>query len=123
MFVGCLLVCLCWSIGHRYGVLLQSLLTLLDRVISEAAFLPGDVFPCDLNHDCKVTVSCALYKIFFHNGLGRPLRHLLSKIMAHVRNTLCVVSLDEIVHDPVWCRNLVWKTFIPFNFSPLEFSR
>ena len=36
---------------------------LLDRVVSDASFLTGRVFKCDLAHRRSVTVLCMLYKI------------------------------------------------------------
>ena len=38
-------------------------LKLLDRVVSGASFLTGDVFECDLAHRRSVAVLCMLYKI------------------------------------------------------------
>ena len=38
-------------------------LKLLDRAVSGARFLTGDVFECDISHRRSVAVLCMLYKI------------------------------------------------------------
>ena len=53
-------------------------LKLLDRAVSGARFLTGDVFECDISHRRSVEVLCMLYKIMcnpvhpLNGALPRP---------------------------------------------------
>ena len=61
-------------------------LTLLDRVVNGASFLPVGVFECDIAHRRSVAVLCMLYKI-----MCNPMQPTCG----------CVGALP-VQHVPVW---------------------
>ena len=68
-------------------------LKLLDRAVSGAQFLTGDVYECDISHHRSVAVLCMLYKIWYNPvhplngarpGLYLPVRVTGGALVTHL---------------------------------------
>ena len=91
-------------------------LKLLDRVISDASFLTGGVFECDLAHHRSVAVLCMLYKIRCNQ-----LHHLYGALPAPhvpVRVTRSAMIAHKYTYAPPHCRTSQYlRTFIALSVS------
>ena len=88
----------------------------LDRVVSGASFLTGDVLECDLAHRRSVAVLCMLYKIRC-NPL-HPLYEALPVPYVPVRVTRGAVIAHRYTCEPLRCRTSQYsRTFISFSVS------
>ena len=86
-------------------------LKLLDRVVSDASFLTGGVFECDLAHRRSVAVLCILYKIRYYQM--HPLYGALSMPCVSVRVTRSTVIAHRYTYAPPRCRPSQYlRTFI-----------
>ena len=105
----------------RFGVLFCSVcsaanthLKLLDRAVSGARFLTGDVFQCDIAHRRSVAVLCMLYKI--RCNLVHPLNGALPGPYVPVRATRCAMVAHRYTYAQPRCRTSQHcMTFIPFS--------
>ena len=89
-------------------------LKLLDRVVSGASFLTGDVFECDLAHHRSVAVLCVLYKIRCNQM--HPLYGALPVPYMPVRGTHGTVIAHQFTYAPPQCRTSQYRqTFIPLT--------
>ena len=89
-------------------------LKLLDRAVSGAQFLTGDVFECDISHRRSVAVLCMLYKI--RRNPVHPLNGALPAPYGPVRVTRGVLVAHQYTYAPPRCRTLQYsRTFIPFS--------
>ena len=88
----------------------------LDRVVSGASFLTGDVFACDLAHCRSVSVLCMLYKI--RCNPMHPLYSALPVPYVPVRVTRGAVIAHRYTDAPPRCRTSQYcQTFVPFSVS------
>ena len=91
-------------------------LKLLDRAVSDARFLTGVVFECDIAHRRSVAVLCMLYKIRCKAML--PLNDALPGPCVPVRVTLCALVTHRYTYEPPRCRTSQYRmTFIPLSVS------
>ena len=91
-------------------------LKLLDRVVSGASFLTGDVFECDLAHRRSVAVLCMLYKI--RCNLLHPVYGALPVSYVPVRVTRGSVIEHQFTYAPPHCSTSQYsRTFINFSVS------
>ena len=89
-------------------------LKLLDRAVSDALFLTGGVFECDISHHRSVAVLCMLYKI--RCNPVHPLNGALPGPYVPVRVTQGALVAHRYTYAPPRCRTLQYsKTFIPFS--------
>ena len=89
---------------------------LLDRSISGASFLTGDVFECDLAHRQFVAVLCMLYKIRCNPMY--PIYGALPEPNVKVRVTRGAVIAHRYTNAPPRCINSQYR----WTFSPLLLS-
>ena len=91
-------------------------LKLLDRVVSGARFLTGDVFECDIAHRRSVSVPCMLYKIRCN-----PLHQLNDALpgpYVPVRVTRGALVAHQYTYAPPRCRTSQYRrTFVPLSVS------
>ena len=91
-------------------------LKLLDRVVSGACFLAGDVLTCDLSHRRSVVVLCMLYKI--RCNPKHPLCGALPVPYVPVRVTGGALIAHRYTFAPPRCRTSQYRrTFIPLSVS------
>ena len=91
-------------------------LKLLDRSVSGARFLTGDVFKCDISHRRSVAVLCMLYKI--RCKPVHPLNGALPGPYVPVRVTRCALVAHRYTYAPPRRRTMQYsRTFIPFSVS------
>ena len=95
----------------------DTLLRLLDRVVSCANFLTGGVFECDLAHRRSVAVLCMLYKIGCNPM--HPLCDALPVPYVPVRVTRGTVTAHRFTYAPPCCRTSQYhRTCILLSVSP-----
>ena len=91
-------------------------LKLLDRIVSDAQFLTGGVFECDIAHRRSVAILCMLYKI--RCNPVHPLNGALPGLHVPVRVTRGALAAHRYTYAPPRCRTLQYsRTFIPFLVS------
>ena len=91
-------------------------LKLLDRAVSGARFLTGDVFECEISHHRSVAVLCMLYKI--RCNPVHPLNGALPGPCVPVWVTRGALVAHLYTYAPPRCRTLQYsRTFIPFSVS------
>ena len=91
-------------------------LKLLDRAVSDARFLTGGVFECDISHHRSVAVLCMLYMI--RCNPVHPLTGALSGPYVPARVTRGALVAHRYTYAPPRCRTLKYsRTFIPFSVS------
>ena len=91
-------------------------LKLLDRAVSDARFLTGGVFECDISHRRSVAVLCILYKI--RCNPVPPLNGALPGPYVPVRVTGGSLVAHRYTYAPPRCRTLQYsRTFIQFSVS------
>ena len=91
-------------------------LKLLDRAVSGAWFLTGDVFECDIAHRRSVAVLCMLYKI--RCKAMYPLNGALPGPNVPVRVTGGALFTDRYTYAPPRCRTSQYsRTFISLSVS------
>ena len=91
-------------------------LKLLDRVVSGACFLAGDVFNCNLSYRRSVAVLCMLYKI--RCNPMHPLCGALPVPCVTVRVTCGTLIAHRYTYAPPRCRTSQnRRTFIPLSVS------
>ena len=91
-------------------------LRLLDRVVSGACYLTGDVLECDLAHCRSVAVLCMLYKI--RCNPMHPLCDALPVPYVPVRVTRGTLIAHRYTYVPPRCRTSQYRmTFIPLSVS------
>ena len=91
-------------------------LKLLDRAVSGARFLTGDVFECGIFHRRSLAVLCMLYKI--RCNPVHPLNGALPGPYVPVRVTRGALVAHRYTYAPLHCRTLQYsRTFIPFSVS------
>ena len=89
---------------------------LLDRAVSGARFLTGDVFECDISHRRSVAVLFMLYKIGCNPV--HPLNGALPGPYVPGRVTRAALVAHWYTYVPPRCRTLHYsRTFIPFSVS------
>ena len=76
-------------------------LKLLDRVVSDASFLTGVVFECDLAHRRSVAVFCMLCKIMCNPM--HPLYGALPEAFVRIRVTHDAVIAHRFTHAAPRC--------------------
>ena len=87
-------------------------LKLLDRAVSDARFLTGGVFECDISHRRSVAVLCMLYKIRYNPV--HPLNGALPGPYVPALVTLGALVAHRYTYAPPRCRTLQYsRTFIP----------
>ena len=91
-------------------------LKLLDRAVSDARFLTGGVFECDIAHRRSLTILCMLYKIKCNPV--HPLNGALSGPYVPVRVTRGALVAHRYTCAPPHCRNSQYRR----NFIPLSVS-
>ena len=91
-------------------------LKLLDRIVSGARFLTGDVFECDIAHRRSVALLCMLYKI--RCTPMHPLNGALPGPYVPVRVTRGALVAHQYTYAPSRCGTSQYRrTFIPFSVS------
>ena len=91
-------------------------LKLLDRAVSGARFLTGDVFECDISHHRSVAVLCMLYKI--RCNLVHPPNCALPGPYVPARVTRGALVAHRYTYAPTRCKTLQYsRTFIHFSVS------
>ena len=91
-------------------------LRLLDRVVSDASFLTGGVFECDLAPHHSVAVLCMLCKT--RCNLMHPLCGALPVPKVPVWDTRGAVITHRFTYVPPGCRTSQYRrTFIPLSVS------
>ena len=91
-------------------------LKLLDRSVSDARFLTGGVFECDISHRRYVAVLCMLYKI--RCNPVHPINGALPGQYVPARVTCGALVAHRYTCSPPRCRTLQYsRTFIPFSVS------
>ena len=91
-------------------------LKLLDRVVSGACFLAGDVLNCNLSHRRSVAMLCMLYKI--RCNPMHPLCGALRVPYVPVRVTRGTLMAHRNTYAPPRCRTSQYRrTFIPLSVS------
>ena len=89
---------------------------LLDRAVSDARFLTGSVFECDIAHRRTVTVLCMLYKI--RCNPMHPLNDALPGPYVPVRGTHGALVAHWYTYAPPRCKTLQYRmTFIHISVS------
>ena len=88
----------------------------MDRAVSGARFLTGDVFECDIAHRRSVAVLCMLYKI--RCNPEHPLNGALPGPYLPVRVTRGALVAHRYTYAPPLCRTSEYsRTFIPLSVS------
>ena len=91
-------------------------LKLLDRAVSGARFLTGDVFECDISHRGSVAVLCMLYKIRFNPV--HPINGALPGPHVPAWVTRGALVAHRYTYAPLRFRTSRYsRTFIPFSVS------
>ena len=91
-------------------------LRLLYRIVSDASFLTGGVFECNLAHRRSVAVLCMLYKIRCNSM--HPLYAALPVPYVPVRVTRDAVIAHRYTYSPPRCTTSKYRrTFIPLSVS------
>ena len=94
----------------------DSHLKLLDRTVSDARFLTGGVFECDISNRRSVAVLCMFYKI--RCNPVHPLNGALPRPYVPVRKTRAALVAHRYTYAPPRCRTLQYsRTFILFSVS------
>ena len=94
----------------------ETLLKLLNRVVSGARFLTGGVFECDVAHRRSVIVLCMLYKI--RCNAVHPLNDALPGPYVPVRVTRGALVAHWYTYAPPRSRTSQYRrTFIPLSVS------
>ena len=89
---------------------------LLDRAVSDARFLTGGVFECDIAHRRSVAVLCMLYKI--KCSPMHPLNDALPGPYVPVRVTRGALVAHRYTDAPPRCRTSQdCRTFVPLSVS------
>ena len=98
----------CWAANTH--------LKLVGRAVSDARFLTGGVFECDIDHRWSVAVLCMLYKI--RCNLVHPLNGALPGPYVPVRVTRGALVAHRDTYASPHCRtSLYTRTFIPLSVS------
>ena len=91
-------------------------LKLLDRAVSDARFLTGSVFECDISHRLSVALQFRLHKI--RCNPVRPLNGALRGPYVLAWVTRGALVAHRFTYAPPCCRTLQYsRTFIPFSVS------
>ena len=91
-------------------------LKLLDRAVSDARFLTGDVLECDISHRRSVAVVYMLYKI--RCNPVHPINGALPGPSVPARVTRGALVAHRYTYALPRCRTLQYsRTFIPFSVS------
>ena len=89
-------------------------LKLLDRAVSDAWFLTGGVFECDISHRRSMAVLCMLYKI--RCNPVHPLNGALPGLSVPALVTRGTLFAHQYTYALPRCRTLQYsRTFIPFS--------
>ena len=112
------LSCQFWSIVLQSSarLLIHTLIKLLDRTVSDARFLTGGMFECDISHRRSVAVLRMLYKM--RCNPVHPLNGALLGPYVPVRVTSGGLVAHRYTYAPPRCRILQYsRTFISFSVS------
>ena len=85
-------------------------LKLLDRVVSGARFLTGDVFECDIAHRLSMAILCMLYKIRCNQT--HPRNGALPGPYVPVRVTSGALVAHRYTYAPPRCRTSLYAVLL-----------